>query len=69
MEEFMDIDTKAAVPKLRYRVDLTKAEETAIVRAYADELIADKTKGVAFLQRAGILDENGHLTEIYRRTE
>jgi hypothetical protein len=55
--------------KLRYRLDLTTAEETAIMRAYAAELIADKQKGLSFFQEAGILDEDGKPTEHYRRTE
>lgn len=41
--------------------DITKSIET-----YTRSIIGDKEKSIAFLQRAGILDENGNLSENYK---
>jgi hypothetical protein len=52
----------------RYRLDLTPAEHTALIRAYANELLADREKARTFLCEAGIYNEDGTLTEVYSRT-
>jgi len=45
---------------------MSTEERSADMREFGKEIRKDKATAVAFLQRAGILDETGSLAEIYR---
>lgn len=45
---------------------MSTEERSADMREFGKEIRKDKATAVAFLQRAGILDETGSLAEFYR---
>jgi hypothetical protein len=47
----------------------TRAEEMEILKLLGERIRSDRAFGLAIAQRAGILDENGELTEYYRQKE
>lgn len=46
--------------------ELTRAEELEVLKALTEKVRRDPSLGAMLLQKAGITDENGQLTEKYR---
>ncbi len=46
--------------------DYTRAEELELLRQLSEKIRLDPAYGFQLLQKAGIYDENGELTEKYR---
>ena len=46
--------------------ELTRAEELEVLRQLSEKIRRDPAYGFQLLQKAGIYDENGELTEPYR---